>query len=330
MEFSGITLVTGAAGFMGSHVVEYLAGKGVRLRATARPRKDTSFFDNLGVEYVAADLTKPDTLPPLFDGAVDRVIHMGAICNFSTPFEMLYPTNVAGVDHITKLALDKGVKRFIHVSSTSLYGYYPNKPFTEEGERNPGDNYGKSKKAGEDVVFARIREGLPASIIRPCTVYGPRCNDGAGKVFSRPTVISAIPGNGKQLLSNIRAEDVAAAVYYISHRDETIGEVFNIAEDTNPTLEEALMIAAATFNVKAPRLHLPLAVVKLGAYIDGMVSKRKNKIPDLEYDAVKYLYNDYVVDNTKLKKTGFVMQYPDFKKSMEQIGEWYRKTGAAT
>ncbi|HQO00750.1 MAG TPA: NAD-dependent epimerase/dehydratase family protein [Spirochaetota bacterium] len=330
MEFSGITLVTGAAGFMGSHVVEYLAGKGVRLRATARPRKDTSFFDNLGVEYVAADLTKPDTLPPLFDGDVDRVIHMGAICNFSTPFEMLYPTNVAGVDHITKLALDKGVKRFIHVSSTSLYGYYPNKPFTEDGERNPGDNYGKSKKAGEDVVFARIREGLPASIIRPCTVYGPRCNDGAGKVFSRPTVISAIPGNGKQLLSNIRAEDVAAAVYYISHRDETIGEVFNIAEDTNPTLEEALMIAAATFNVKAPRLHLPLAVVKLGAYIDGMVSKRKNKIPDLEYDAVKYLYNDYVVDNTKLKKTGFVMQYPDFKKSMEQIGEWYRKTGAAT
>ncbi|HPB82018.1 MAG TPA: NAD-dependent epimerase/dehydratase family protein, partial [Spirochaetota bacterium] len=243
MEFSGITLVTGAAGFMGSHVVEYLAGKGVRLRATARPRKDTSFFDNLGVEYVAADLTKPDTLPPLFDGDVDRVIHMGAICNFSTPFEMLYPTNVAGVDHITKLALDKGVKRFIHVSSTSLYGYYPNKPFTEDGERNPGDNYGKSKKAGEDVVFARIREGLPASIIRPCTVYGPRCNDGAGKVFSRPTVISAIPGNGKQLLSNIRAEDVAAAVYYISHRDETIGEVFNIAEDTNPTLEEALMIA---------------------------------------------------------------------------------------
>lgn len=330
MEFSGITLVTGAAGFMGSHVVEYLAGKGVRLRATARPRKDTSFFDNLGVEYVAADLTKPDTLPPLFDGDVDRVIHMGAICNFSTPFEMLYPTNVAGVDHITKLALDKGVKRFIHVSSTSLYGYYPNKPFTEDGERNPGDNYGKSKKAGEDVVFARIREGLPASIIRPCTVYGPRCNDGAGKVFSRPTVISAIPGNGKQLLSNIRAEDVAAAVYYISHRDETIGEVFNIAEDTNPTLEEALMIAAATFNVKAPRLHLPLAVVKLGAYIDGMVSKRKNKIPDLEYDAVKYLYNDYVVDNTKLKKTGFVMQYPDFKKSMEQIGEWYRKTVAAT
>ena len=69
MEFSGITLVTGAAGFMGGHLIERLARLGVRVRATARPRKDTSFFDNLGVEYVGADLTKPETLPPLLRGA---------------------------------------------------------------------------------------------------------------------------------------------------------------------------------------------------------------------------------------------------------------------
>ena len=94
MQFDGITLVTGAAGFMGSHLVEYLAKKGVRVRATARPRKDTSFFDRLGVEYVPADLTKPETLPPLFRGGVDRIFHLGAICNFSTPYEKLYPTNV--------------------------------------------------------------------------------------------------------------------------------------------------------------------------------------------------------------------------------------------
>ncbi len=53
-----------------------------------------------------------------------------------------------------------------------------------------------------------MREGLPAMIVHPCTVYGPRCNDIAGKVFSRPSAITAIPGHGKQLLSNIRAEDV--------------------------------------------------------------------------------------------------------------------------
>ncbi len=107
MEFNGITLVTGAAGFMGSHLVEFLARKGVRVRATARPRKDTSFFDRLGVEYVAADLTKPETLPRLFEGGVDRVFHLGAICNFSTPYESLYPTNVKGVELITEPRAEK-------------------------------------------------------------------------------------------------------------------------------------------------------------------------------------------------------------------------------
>ncbi len=324
MQFSGITLVTGAAGFMGSHLVEYLASRGVKVRATARPRKDISFFEKLGVEYVAADLTKPETLPALFEGGVDRIFHLGAICNFSTPYEKLYPTNVLGVERITKLALEAKVKRYVHVGSTSVYGYYKGTPFTEDGPRDPKDNYGRSKRDGENVVWRRIDEGLPAIITRPCTVYGPRCNDGAGKAFSRPSSITAIPGSGKQLLSNIRAEDVAASVDFLSYRDEAVGQAFNIAEDYNPTLEEALMLASETFGTKPPTLHLPLGIVKIAARLDGYVSSKKGKIPDLEYDAVKYLYNDYVVDNSKLKKAGYALQYPDFRESMKQISTWYR------
>jgi nucleoside-diphosphate-sugar epimerase len=324
MEFKGITLVTGAAGFMGSHLVEHLVSKGVKVRATSRPRRDTSFFDKLGVEYVPADLTKPETLPALFAGDVDRVFHLGAICNFSTPYRILYPTNVLGVDHITRLALNSKIKRFIHVTSTSVYGYYRGSPFSEKSERNPQDDYGRSKRDGENIVLQRIGDGLPAILVRPCTVYGPRCNDGAGKAFSRPSSITAIPGSGKQLLSNIRAEDVAAAVEHLSHIDGAVGQIYNIAEDTNPTLEDALKLAAATYNTAVPKLHLPLGLVKAIALIDGAVSRLRGKIPDLEYDAVKYLYYDYVVDNSKLKKTGYQLIYPDFTQSMKQMGEWYR------
>ncbi len=325
MGFSGISLVTGAAGFMGSHVVEYLVEKGIRVRATARPRKDLSFFEKLGVEYVPADLTDPETIPRLFEGEVDRVFHLGAICNFSTPFEKLYPTNVRGVDLITEEARRKGVKCFVHVTSTSVYGYYQGTPFREEDERNPGDAYGKSKKAGEDIVFEKIKQGFPAIVIRPCTVYGPRCNDGAGKAFSRPSTIAAIPGSGKQLLSNIRAEDVAAAVYHLSERPDTYGETYNIAEDSNPTLQEALVLAAETYGTKIPTLKLPLGIVKLTAVIDGFLSGMKGKIPDLEYTAVKYLYYDYVVDNRKLADTGFKMEFPDFGQSIRQLGKLYQE-----
>jgi nucleoside-diphosphate-sugar epimerase len=329
MEFEGITLVTGAAGFMGKHLVEYLVGQGVKVRATARPRKDTSYWANIGVEYVGADLTKPETLPPLFEGGVDRIFHMGAICNFSTPYKDLYPTNVVGVERITKLALDAGVKRYIHVGSTAVYGPYRGTPFTEDSPRNPQDNYGRSKRDGENVVWRRIDEGLPAIITRPCTVYGPGCNDGAGKAFSRPTSITAIPGSGKQLLSNVRAEDVAAAVDHLSHLDEAVGKAFNIADDSRPTLEEALTLAARTFGAKPPTLHLPLAVVKALARIDGFMSRRKGRIPDLEYDAVRFLADDYVVDISRLKSTGYKFIYPDFEESMKQIGEWYRQSEAA-
>lgn len=323
MKFSGITLVTGAAGFMGRHVVEHLTKKGIRVRATARPRKDISFFEKLGVEYVAADLTKPDTLPPLFAGDVDRVFHLGAICNFSTPYKELYPTNVAGVGHITKLALEKKVKSFVHVTSTSVYGYYSGTAYKETDRRHPENDYGKSKAEGENIVFRRMEQGLPAVIIRPCTVYGPGCNDGAGKVFSRPSSISAIPGSGKQLLSNIRAEDVAKAVEHLSLKQDVIGQVFNIADNSNPTLEQALVTAAKTYHTKIPTLHLPLGLVKTISLIDGFVSRRRGGIPDLEYDAVRYLYYDYVVDNGKLEKSGFKLQYPDFTASMNQLGRLY-------
>jgi len=323
MNFSGISLVTGAAGFMGSHVVERLAAEGIKVRATARPRNDTSFFKNLNVEYVPADLTKPETLSRLFEGDVDRVFHLGAICNFSTPYKKLYPTNVLGVDHITRLALQKKVKMFVHVTSTSVYGYYKGRPFTEESEREPMDNYGRSKRDGENIVFKRREEGLPAIIVRPCTVYGPRCNDGAGKVFSRPSAISAIPGSGGQLLSNIRAEDVADAILFLSSQDEAVGQTYNLSDNSNPAIKDALTLAAVTFRTSVPKLNLPLSLIKLVARLDGLISGLRGRIPDLEYDAAKYLYNDYIVDNTRLKKSGYNFKYPDFAESMKQMGEWY-------
>ena len=330
VDFDGMTLVTGAAGFMGRHLVEYLVSLGVRVRATARPRKDTSFFDSLGVEYVGADLTQPGTLPPLFEGGVDRFFHLGAICNFSTPYRKLHPTNVLGVERITKLALDAGVKKYIHVGSTSVYGPYRGTPFTEDSPRNPQDNYGRSKRDGENVVWRRIEEGLPAIITRPCTVYGPACTDGAGKAFSRPTSITAIPGSGRQILSNVRAEDVAAAVEHLSHLDDAVGQAFNIVDDSRPTVEQALTIAARTFGAKPPTLHLPVAAVKLSARIVGITSRMRGRIPDLEYDAVRYLCDDYVVDNSRLRNTGYKFIYPDFEESMKQLGEWYRESQVAT
>jgi UDP-glucose 4-epimerase len=320
MDFDGIALVTGAAGFLGRHLATALARRGVRLRAAVRAGEDTALLCELGAEVRTADLRDPETLPPLFEGGVDRVFHLAAICNLSTRYADLAPTNVGGVERITRLALRAGVKRYVQVSSTAVYGPYRGQPFREDAECTPQDDYGRSKLAGEEVVWKGIGEGLTAVIARPCTVYGPGCTDGAGKVFSRPTSIAAVPGSGRQRLSNVRVEDVAAAAIHLSELDDAAGQVFNIADDSHPELGEALALAAESLGGRAPGLHLPLGLVMALARLQGGVARLRNRIPDLEADAVRFLRDDYIVDNAKLKSTGYQLLYPDFRASLKEIG----------
>jgi UDP-glucose 4-epimerase len=324
MEFDGITLVTGAAGFLGRHLAERLAKSGVPLRAAVRPEEDAGLLRALGAEVVRADLRDPETLSPLFEGRVDRVFHLAAICNLSTPYADLQAPNVLGVERITWLALRSGVKRYVHMSSTAVYGPFRGRPFLEDSERTPGDDYGRSKLDGEEIVWKKIAKGLPAVIARPCTVYGPGCTDGAGKVFSRPTSLLAIPGSGRQRLSNVRVEDVAAAAIHLSELDAAEGQAFNIADDSHPELGEALALAAEAFGTRAPRIRLPLGMVAAVARLQGPIARLRGRIPDLEANAVRLLRDDYIVDNSRLKSTGYELLYPDFRASMKEIGRTCR------
>lgn len=333
MTFSGVSLVTGAAGFLGRHLVAHLVEQGVRVRAAVRESDDTATLERLNGEHVEraeivrADVTVPMSLAPLFAGGVDRVFHLAGICNFSTPYSTLRRVNVDGVDHVTLLALQAGVRVFVHMSSSSVYGPYRGTPFDEGAHREPQDDYGRSKRDGEDVVWKRVREGLPAVVVRPCTVYGPGCTDGAGKVFSRPTRIGAIPGNGRQLLANVRVEDVAAASHHLSLREDAIGRAFNLADDSRPSIAEALAMAAEAFGAKPPRTHAPLALVALAARASGIAARLTGRIPDLEVDAVSYLSSDYALDNARLKASGYRLLYPDFTESMRDIGRRFREGG---
>lgn len=329
MSGSAVDLVTGAGGFVGRHLVARLVESGARVRAVALPREDVAPLAALRVEVVRADLTEPATLPPLFAGPVRRVFHLAAICNFSTPYAALRRVNVDGVEGITTLARDAGVRVFVHVSSTSVYGPFRGVPFGEDAPREPQDDYGRSKRDGEDVVWRRASEGLRAVVLRPCTVYGPGCSDGAGKAFSRPTALAAIPGSGRQRLANVRVEDVAGAALHLAEREDSLGRAFNVADDSHPTLEEALALAAEAFGTRPPRLHLPLPVVALAARVQGLVARRAGRIPDLELDAVRYLGGDYLVDASRLARSGYRLLYPDFAASMRELGLRHRAAAAA-
>jgi hypothetical protein len=86
--------------------------------------------------------------------------------------------------------------------------------------------------------------------------------------------------------------------------------------------------AADAFGTRAPRLHVPLAAVAALARVQGAVAALRGRIPDLEADAVRYLHDDYVVDNSKLRAAGHRLLYPDFAESMRDLGRRWRKEAA--
>ncbi len=82
--------------------------------------------------------------------------------------------------------------------------------------------------------------------------------------------------------------------------------------------------AAEAFGSRAPGIHLPLGLVAAAASLKGAVAKLRGRIPDLELDAVRLLREDYIVDNSKLRATGYALLYPDFRASMQEIGRTCR------
>ena len=121
----GRVLVTGAAGFSGHHMVREAVRAGFQVRATdVSSRHYGAMFDALGVEFTAADLTKPDGLGGLLDG-VKGVFHVAGIHDYSTPDPVIFAVNVGAVENLCEAAVRAGVRRFIHWSSVGVYGYEP-------------------------------------------------------------------------------------------------------------------------------------------------------------------------------------------------------------
>jgi nucleoside-diphosphate-sugar epimerase len=127
----------------------------------------------------------------------------------------------------------------------------------------------------------------------------------------------------------VRVEDVAGAALHLAARDEARGQAFNVADGSHPTLEQALALAASAFDTKPPRLHLPLPVVALAARAQGWAARRAGRIPELELDAVRHLRGDYVVDASRLTRSGYRLLHPDFAESMRDLGRRHRACGRA-
>lgn len=234
-------LVTGGAGFIGSHLVQLLlaAGAQVRVFVHYNSLNHRGFIDMLssdeqsGVDVVKGDLRDPYTVGHAVKN-IDVVFHLGA--SIAIPYSYQSPadvvqTNILGTLHVAQAAVDAGVSTFIHTSTSEVYGTAQSVPMDEFHVLQGQSPYSASKIAADKVIESfYCSYGLPAKTIRPFNAYGPRQSMRA----VIPTIINQALHRPAVTLGNLTstrdftfAEDTARAFLHAAEADAGFGEVFN-------------------------------------------------------------------------------------------------------
>lgn len=244
-------MVTGGAGFIGSHIVEELLNLGVSVVSVdnylaGKHENLAPFLENTKFREVDCDVVDYEKLKPYFTG-VDVVFHEAAskktVC-LKDPRKDL-EINAKGTFNILELARQSGVRKVVHASTGSVYGEALYVPQDEKHPVNPTSFYGVSKLAGEKYakLFERLY-GLDVTVLRYFHVYGPRQEysdvGGVVSIFARkafhgePLVIF---GDGTQQRSFTYVKDVVRANLTVAAHPATKGECYNCASGINVTVQ---------------------------------------------------------------------------------------------
>jgi len=254
MALTGIVLVTGGAGFIGSHIASALLASGARVRVL--DDLSTGHRENIeeigpGVDFVQGSVADPKSLNRALDG-VELVFHEAAIPSVPRSVEDPMQTHIASVDGTFSLLLaarDRKVRRLIYAASSSAYGDQPTLPKTEDMSPDPLSPYAVAKLVGEYYcsVFSRVYN-LETISLRYFNVFGPRQDPGSqySGVVSRfisclfNSERPVIYGDGEQSRDFTFIDNVVSANLKAAEAKEGIGRVFNVANGDRVTLNQLL------------------------------------------------------------------------------------------
>ncbi len=252
LELDGRTiLVTGGAGFIGSHLVDALADCTVRVVddfSTGRPENLEHRATQGQLEVVRGDLRDPALLPQILQG-VDVVFHLacrGVRHSIGHPVEN-HEVNATGTLQLLEAARRTRVQRFVHVSSSEVYGTAQSVPMDESHPTSPETVYGASKLAGECYARAAHQTyGFPTVVVRPFNNFGPRSHHegDSGEVIPRFIVWALngqapmIFGDGAQTRDFIYVEDTAHWLRRAAECDALIGQTVNLGSGTETSIRE--------------------------------------------------------------------------------------------
>ncbi len=352
---SRIVLVDGAAGFLGSAVVETLSRAGFRVRATDRP--GSMLPSGVGVEHAHADLEN-DELAPLFSG-VTHAVHVAGLFDLAASRDALTRANVHVAARVAEAARVADVSRFVHVSSVTVHGRPSTSPLRESAPMRGGTPYEVSKREGERAVRAVAERGLPCVIVRPSGIYGPRGRYGLAAAIAAMVLAKARTRGHRSLrggprMTHVHVEDVARAIALVLDEQQTraadvLGRAFFVADETPIRWGDLLAFLERELDVResdpielswlrtrallaalrlTPRARLARTNDTLARGWERLV--RENDLvpallPRIDPHAYDYFLGDHVYDTSALAALGFRCEHPDPRAGLRETIAWYRR-----
>ncbi len=314
-------LVTGANGYIGSHLCEALVAAGHEVRAMVRETSDLTWLEGVNVEFVYADLRSAETLDAAAAGQ-DWVFHLAATLRPKNPRDY-ERVNVQGTRAMAEACVRAGVKRFVLFSSSSAGGPAggPLEPKTEKETSEPVSKYGRGKLEAERVLQG-MAGSLHSTILRFPAVYGPRDRDSL--MLLRNLKSGVIPDFGGTF-SVLYVKDAVRAAVMAAGKSRTPGAVYNITDGRAHSYEESGRLAAELLGRKAVRMKIPGWALKAAAQVSDWF-RREGSI--FNRDKVEEMTQACWVCSPQkaADEIGFTPEY-SFEQGMRETVRWYQEKG---
>ncbi|MGB7465574.1 MAG: hopanoid-associated sugar epimerase [Candidatus Acidiferrum sp.] len=322
------TLVTGAAGFLGSHVTRQLVARGEEVRVLIRASSSNRAISDLPLEYVTGDLRDPASLERAMKG-VRRVFHVAADYRlWAKRSQDIYDSNVGGTKNLLAAAKAAGVAQLIYTSTVATIAVdrleLPNE-FTDSKLEEMIGHYKRSKWMAEQEALKAAKEGLPVVVAMPTTPVGPWDwkPTPTGKIIL-DFLNGKMPGYVETGLNFVGVEECAAGHLLVAERGK-VGERYLLGAE-NLTLKEMLDTLAKITSLPAPGMKIPHGVALGVAYVESTLSRLVGREPQIPVEGVKIAQHRMFVDCSRAQKElGF--QPGSVAAALERAVRWYQLKG---
>lgn len=322
------TLVTGAAGFLGSHLTRQLVARGENVRVLMRPSSNNRAISDLSLEYVTGDLRDPASLDRAMNG-VKRVFHVAADYRLWAKHPQdIYDSNVGGTKNLLAAAKKTGVEQLVYTSTVATIAVdrpeLPNESTDSKLEEMVG-HYKRSKWMAEQEVLQGAKEGMPVIVAMPTTPVGPWDwkPTPTGKIIL-DFLNGKMPGYVETGLNFVGVEECAAGHLLVSERGK-VGERYLLGAE-NLTLKDLLDALARITGLRAPVMKIPHGVALGVAYVETAFSRLIGKEPQIPVEGVKIARHKMFVDCFRAQsELGF--KPGSVAAALDRAVRWYQANG---